>query len=144
MKFFLPLAILWELPQTLLGLVYFALYRALGTTVAVERKDGRLLVELQGDGAVSLGFFVFHSKRDNAFVPVGLENRDHEWGHALQSRRFGPLYLLIVGVPSVMRVVFAIVYRRIHGQRWDHYYDGWPENQADRWGGVDRRLRPKA
>jgi hypothetical protein len=110
----------------------------------MQRVDGRFLIELKGDGAVSLGIFVFHTKHDSAIVPVGLENRDHEWGHSVQSRTFGPLYLLIVGVPSALRVFYAAMYRFFKGRRWGGYYDGWPENAADRLGGVDRALRPKA
>ncbi len=134
--------LIWELPQTLLGGAYFVVHQATNQIVVVERKENRWLVEIKGDGAVSLGYFVFHSQRDNAFVPVGSENRNHEWGHSIQSRRFGPLYLVVVGVPSVMRVLYALIYRIFAKKRWPHYYDGWPENAADRLGKVDRTLRP--
>ena len=39
---------------------------------------------------------------------MGPENVDHEYGHAVQSRRLGPAYLPLVGVPSVMRVAYAM------------------------------------
>ena len=122
----------------------FAVQHMMGNVLRIERRHDRYLVEIRGDGAISLGSLVFHTKRDNAFVPVGAENRDHEWGHSVQSRIFGPFYLVVVGVPSVMRVAYAILYRGFTGHRWGEYYDGWPENSADRLGDVDRGTRPKA
>lgn len=132
----------WELPQNVLGAANLALQLARGGVWRVERERKRLLIELTGDGAVSLGYFVFWSARDNRYVPVGPENKAHELGHARQSRRFGPLYLPLVGVPSVARVAFAMGYRTLTGRRWGGYYAGWPERQADRLGGVDVSLRP--
>lgn len=135
------LGLTWELPQTAIGAALFAAHvlRRAARAVSVER--GAVFVEIDV-GAVSLGRFVFHSSEDSAYVPVGRENKDHEYGHALQSRRLGPLYLPVVGLPSVLRVAYAIGYRHLHGERWPRYYDGFPERQADELGGVDRRLRP--
>jgi hypothetical protein len=138
-----PLASLaGEQPQTALGAANLAA-QALARNVAdVAWARGRVMVRLRGDGAVSLGLFVFYSDRDNAFIPVGAENVDHEWGHSVQSRRLGPLYLPLVGVPSTLRVAYALAHRALTGRRWDGYYDGWPERQADALGGVDRARRP--
>jgi hypothetical protein len=91
---------------------------------------------------MSLGLFVFFTQRDNPYVPVGPENRDHEFGHSYQSRGLGPLYLPIVGLSSEMRVLYAIAHRHLTGRRWAGYYDGFPEREADALGGVDRALRP--
>lgn len=133
---------LWELPQNLLGAANLAVQLARGGVRGLDHDRDRLLIELAGDGAVSLGYFVFWSARDNAYVPVGPENRDHEYGHSVQSRLLGPLYLPLVGVPSVARVVYAVGHRTLTGKRWSGYYDGWPERQADALGGADRSLRP--
>jgi hypothetical protein len=134
-------AALWELPQNTLGAATLALHAARGSARQVRWDRGCLLTEVDL-GAVSLGRFVFHSEVDSPYVPVGPENVDHEVGHALQSRRLGPLYLLVIGVPSVARVAYAVGYHRVHGRRWSRYYDGFPEKQADALGGVDRSLRP--
>ena len=68
---------------------------------------------------------------------------DHEHQHTIQGEHLGPLYLPLVGLPSVLRVVYAAMYRARTGRRWSRYYDGWPENSADRLGGADRSLRPE-
>jgi hypothetical protein len=132
----------WELPQNLLGAANLLVQKGAGNVRGIEHDRGRLMVELVGDGAVSLGYFVFFSTHDNRFVPAGAENRDHELGHSVQSRLLGPLYLPIVGVPSVARVAYAVAYRTVTGKRWGGYYSGWPEKSADRLGGVDASRRP--
>lgn len=137
-----PAFFVWELPQNLLGLANLALQRALGNVVAVRRERGCWMIELAGEGGVSLGRFVFFGTRDSRFVPLGPENIDHEYGHSVQSRWLGPLYLPLVGVPSVGRVLYAVAHRARTGRRWAHYYDGWPESSADRLGRVDVTRRP--
>jgi hypothetical protein len=134
--------LLWELPQDLLGAALLLALAAAGRTRGARWERERLFIRLAGDGAVSLGLFVFFSDRDNRYVPVGPENRDHEYGHSIQSRRLGPLYLPLVGLPSLLRVLYAIGYRHLTGRRWPRYYAGWPERAADRLGGADLSLRP--
>jgi hypothetical protein len=132
----------WELPQNVLGAANLALHVVRGGVRRVEMERERLFVEIAGDAAISLGYFVFWSAHDNRYVPVGPENRDHEYGHSVQSRLLGPLYLPLVGVPSMSRVAYAVGYRTVTGKRWSGYYSGWPERQADQWGGADTSLRP--
>jgi hypothetical protein len=50
----------------------------------------------------------------------------HEYGHSRQSRYFGWLYLLVIGLPSVCNV--------FSGAR---YYTVYPENWANKLGGVE-------
>lgn len=55
-----------------------------------------------------------------------------------QSRMLGWLYLPVVGLPSISRAAYALLYREVTGRQWTGYYDGYPENWADRLGGVQR------
>lgn len=132
----------WELPQNILGLATLAQFAARRKVASLRYERERVFVEITAEGAVSLGWFIFYSMRDNAYVPAGAENKDHEYGHSVQSRWLGPLYLPVVGAPSVARVAYAHVFKWRTGKRWSRYYDGFPEDQADRLGGVDRSLRP--
>jgi len=135
--------ILWELPQNALGVANLAVNGARRRVERIVLERERVMIELgEGGAGVSLGAFVFWSRHDNPFVPVGPENRDHEYGHSRQSRLLGPMYLPLVGAPSVARVMFAVAHRAVTGKRWAHYYDGYPENWADRLGAADRSLRP--
>ncbi|MCA9596282.1 MAG: hypothetical protein KC776_23365 [Myxococcales bacterium] len=129
---------LWELPQNVLGLSLLGLERTLGTAVGTDSQGGRLMIESKL-AAVSLGHFVFWCRaRESRYFVLDDQTRAHEYGHTFQSRLLGPLYLPLVGVPSVMRVLYAIAHREVTGRRWTRYFDGYPENWADRLGGVTR------
>jgi hypothetical protein len=105
--------------------------------VQLEVEDGRLVVESRGTG-VSLGHVVFWSRENSRWHDLDLRNRAHELGHTRQSRLLGPLYLPVVGLPSISRAAYALAYREMTGQQWNRYYDGYPEKWADRLGGVQR------
>ena len=64
----------------------------------------------------------------------------HEYGHQRQSLFLGWLYLLVVGLPFLVRNLWD---RTFHGnwlpcrrEKW--HYDGFPERWADALGGVLR------
>lgn len=132
----------WELPQNIVGILVLATQAILGNVIAVRFQQERVFVEIRSIGAISLWLFVFFTCKDNPFVPVGRENRDHEFGHSFQSRALGPLYLPVIGIASEARVFYAFAYRYVTGRRWSGYYDGFPERHADELGGVDLTLRP--
>ncbi len=131
------LALGWESPQTALGLAVLATEALRDRIVKIETEAGRLVVQSKGTG-ISLGYVVFWSLERNRWHELDERNRAHELGHTVQSRWLGPLYLPVVGVPSISRAIFALVYREMTGREWTRYYDGYPENWADRLGGVDR------
>ena len=132
----------WELPQSLLGLAYYAYLRLRGGILGVERRpDGRHVVHTRATG-LSLGAWVFWARLGGDPVPPERDvTRAHELGHAVQSRRHGPLYLLTVGLPSVSRAAYAWWHLHRTGRWWDRYYDAWPEDDADRLGGIRRDAR---
>jgi hypothetical protein len=128
----------WELPQNLLGAAVLGATLAAGRVVSLERDRGRLFVQTRGLG-VSLGWFIFWSRGFAPAFAAAHRNRDHEYGHSVQSRWLGPLYLLVVGLPSVSRVAYSVLHYRLTGRSWGGYYSGWPEDHADRLGGVPPR-----
>jgi len=133
----------WELPQDALGLVLLGAARAVGDVVALERDKGRLFIESRSLG-VSLGYFVFWSRGRNRYFRADELMKRHEYGHSFQSRWLGPLYLPLVGVPSVSRVLYGMAYREVTGTRWKNYYAGYPESWADRLGGITPAERQAA
>src|SRR5262249_28015514 len=130
-------SVLWEQPQTALGGVLLLLRWAFRLVGHVEVRAGRIFAQTRG--GISLGLFVFYDGRESRWFYPGSGTREHEYGHTFQSRWFGPLYLLVVGVPSLCRGLYAIGYRELTRRRWRGYFDGWPEKQADRLGKVDRQ-----
>jgi hypothetical protein len=61
---------------------------------------------------------------------------NHEYGHSIQSMILGPLFLFAVGIPSSLRVLW---FRKDKVNR--DYYAGYPENWADKLGGVKRERK---
>lgn len=82
---------------------------------------------------VSLGKYII-------IVRPSLTTLKHERGHRVQSRKLGPLYLFTVGIVSITRNIWD----RLFHKKWcmydrlSWYYGAWPENEADKLGGVKR------
>ena len=118
----------WGLPQTLVGLAMAIKYRRCPR----KRVGGAVATLHDGDwGGVSLGMFIF--------VPQGLRPEreaallSHEYGHTFQSALLGPLYLLLVGVPSFL---WANLPRNVRKRSLRHisYEAHYPENWAEELG----------
>jgi hypothetical protein len=122
---------IWELPQNIIGIIVLLFLRHKITKVEIIHK--RLFFRTH-DCGISLGSFVFWSNSNNTIVPMAPNNKEHEYGHTIQSLFFGPLYLIFVGIPSILRVVYSSIYYRLHKRKWQNYYKGYPENWADKLG----------
>lgn len=127
----------WELPQNVVGLALLGVEGLRGSIVEIRWERERVMIETTGS-AISLGLFVFWCRRSNRWHELDERNQDHEYGHSIQSRMLGPLYLPVVGVTSSARAIYALGYREVTGRKWDRYYAGFPEDWADRLGGVRR------
>jgi hypothetical protein len=131
----LPFLFTWELPQNLLGMMVYVIMMNRKNIINTEKEAPRLFIETPDTG-VSLGCFVFWSKTGNRFPHLTNDCRMHEYGHALQSVMLGPVYLILVGIPSLSRVVYSKWYFKKYGRSWKNYFNGFPENWADKLGGV--------
>ena len=109
----------WGLPQTLVGLAAFL--------ASAQRPHfmhhGAIVTKWKGSRGVSLGLFLFVPD------PVDDQLLVHEYGHAVQSLVLGPLYLPIVGIPSLIWSKLPALNRR-RGTRGTSYYDFRPERNA--------------
>ena len=83
-------------------------------------------------GAVSLGMFIFifrdYSKNKEQLVK-------HEYGHSIQSKILGPLFLLVIGLPSI---IWAAAFKKFRRKRNISYYALYTEKWADKLGQVNR------
>lgn len=112
---------IWQLPQNLLGLLFLLFIRGeerhkLGD-ITFYYKDGFT-------GGISLGNYIIIGSKCQKSVK-------HEYGHCIQSRWLGPLYLLVVGLPSILHAWLCDCEKRGHS-----YYDFWCEKWANKLGGV--------
>ena len=118
---------LWQLPQNLLGLMFLLALRP-----EMRLNDSGLAIVYRSRrmrGGISLGRYVFLS-----WVQAGDRSTVfHELGHCRQSRMLGPLYLIVIGLPSLL---WAWLGDRIAPDK--SYYWFYTEKWADRLGGVKR------
>lgn len=113
----------WGFPQTLVGAVVFLL--AKGESFCFH---GAAVKEWSLKGSVSLGMFLFVSR--DLDEQTARRVTVHEYGHSVQSLIFGPLYLAVVGLPSVIWAG-APALKKMRHKRNIPYYSVYPENLAN-------------
>ena len=124
MKTFLSVILyIWQLPQNLVGLFLRLFY-------PYAKK-----VEISGIkvfyGGISLGDTIFVNREDETSVM-------HEHGHQIQSLYLGPLYLIVIGLPSLLWAGFIYgskICPRVPNGYYKLFYT---EIWADKLGGVIR------
>ena len=81
------------------------------------------------NGSVSLGNLVFISRHTRDYN----QTLRHELGHTKQSKYLGPLYLTVIGLPSILWVVARRVSRRLREMDYYWFYtESWAERLAER------------
>lgn len=60
--------------------------------------------------------------------------RKHEFGHSIQNIIWGPLYLFVIGLPSLIRYWYRRYLHKHHKPITTDYDSIWFEGQATRWG----------
>lgn len=124
---------IWGLPQNIIGLILYIIFRIKGRKRGIHGKQGdSYFCSVPGNGsAVSLGMFiiVFGIYQDYSTI------LKHEYGHSIQSKILGPLYLLVIGIPSI---TWAGLFRGYRATTGASYYWFYTERWADKLGGVSR------
>lgn len=119
----------WELPQSLLALVAKAVLKARPLDC-----NGRFRFVFKSSrlSSFSLGEFIFFNEVHTYLKSWNLVQK-HEHGHSIQSRILGPLYLLLIGLPSF---TWNLVSQ--HSDFFSkHYYDTPWEDWANRLVGIE-------
>ena len=116
---------IWQAPQNIVGLVFRLIYgqpnaRFRGVPVVVSERF---------PGGISLGRTIVVKLP----YPDNFDTLRHEYGHTRQSLYLGPLYLFVVGIPSLLWAWYWTPDRGIS------YYSFYTEKWADRLGGVIRK-----
>jgi len=122
----------WGFIQTLVGFIGFLIY--IGKPHYIYK--GSIITVVKGNwGGISLGSFIFiDADIAKADAPKS-KFINHEYGHTLQSILLGPLYLLIIGLPSIVWAGLFDDWRIKHKKS---YYWLYTESWADKLGGVER------
>lgn len=125
---------LWQQPQNLIGWCMLKYHQLICKhkleKITVSTSSGNItyyLVKHVNNCGVSLGDYIFLD-RDRS---ISLNDVRHEYGHQLQSRKLGPLYLLLIGLPSI---IGNLLHRYF---KFNYYKQPW-EKSADKLGDVHR------
>lgn len=128
---------IWQIPQNIIALIWIGILSVLkGKPEWATYKGIKYAFFKNHRNGVSLGNFVilgtWYRYSDNTIK--------HEYGHTRQSLYFGPLYLILIGIPSACGNLFD----RIFHKKWSYdkseywYYNQPWEKWADKLGEVER------
>lgn len=117
------LLFIWQLPQNIIAVLMLPFLGKLELIAC--RNYAFCFVGNKMFGGISLGNFVYVSK--------SLSKREtsiaHELdGHTVDSKRFGPLYLFIIGIPSICWASFRN--KSKHPDYYEFYTERWANEHA--------------
>ncbi len=120
---------IWECLQKIVALVVIKLSEA----KKIGKYKDATLYHWKWSGGMSLSNHIFlpfeeldESKWKDDYVK-------HEYGHTIQSKILGPLYLFVIGLPSLIWAGLFDKYREKHNKS---YYDFYTESWANKLGGA--------
>ena len=121
---------IWQLPQHIVAIIYFGYLVMMCKDLGVDsRYKQAIVIPCVMRGAITLGNYVF----------VGLnseykETVKHELGHTIQSKILGPLYLIVIGIPSItycgLRRIFPSLRKKNY---YDFYTEKWANNLSEKY-----------
>lgn len=128
----------WGLPQNLVGLIAFLV---MGKKYKHDRFCNAFVTYVETDkpfGGISLGIFIFvNAKRSEGWLE---DTRIHEYGHTIQSIVLGPIWVLVIALPSLIWCNFKPIckYRKEHDvSYYTLYCEGWANLWGSRFSGKE-------
>ena len=119
---------LWQLPQNIVGMIWLninlIIYHGVNHITTINENIDVYEIPTKF-GNVSLGKYIICSKNPSK------NTIKHEYGHCIQSMILGPLYLLVIGIPSF---IWASVYLNTNKSYYWFYTEKW----ADKLGKINR------
>lgn len=117
---------LWQLPQNIIGLIILLFIKG---EVKHKFQDISYYFYDPFPGGISLGNYLILGSTHSQTIR-------HEHGHAIQSRMLGPLYLFVIGLPSI---IWAWLYGWIIPSTKNGYYKFYTEKWADKLVNIIRK-----
>lgn len=123
----------WGCAQTLIGALLYLCH--------LHNKhyqyENAVVTEWNYEYSVSLGMFLFVTKQEK--VKGGFDQLIlHEYGHTFQSLLLGPLYMFVIGFPSMLWLRLP-VFQKMRKKKKISYYSFYTEKWADDLGGKINR-----
>ena len=117
---------IWQFPQHIVGLLILLFIKG----ESKHKFDGITYYYYDPfPGGISLGNYMILGDKWSQSIK-------HEYGHTLQSRMLGPLYLFVIGIPSI---IWAGLYGSVIRETHNGYYKFYTEKWADKLGKVTRK-----
>lgn len=128
----------WQLPQNLIGFLLTRKYQFKSVRRVKDKFVNVYFKPLFRDG-ISLGDYIILDYWYCGKVYT-TQMVAHKYGHSKQSLILGWFYLPLVGLPSVIGNIWDRLFHKnwTRDQREKWYYSRYPENWADKLGGVIR------
>ena len=121
---------IWQLPQHIVAIIYFGYLVMMCKDLGVDsRYKQAMVIPCIMRGAVTLGNYVF----------VGLnseykETVKHELGHTIQSKILGPLYLIVIGIPSITYCGLRRLFPSLRKKNYYNFYtEKWANNLSEKY-----------
>ena len=121
---------IWQLPQHLLAILYIGYLVMMCKDLGVDSRYKQVIViPCIMRGAVTLGCYVF----------VGLNSEyrktvKHELGHTIQSKILGPLYLIVIGIPSITYCGLRRIFPSLRKKNYYAFYtEKWANNLSEKY-----------
>lgn len=121
---------IWQLPQHLLAILYIGYLVMICKDLGVDsRYKQAIVIPCVMRGAVTLGCYVF----------VGLNSEyrktvKHELGHTIQSKILGPLYLIVIGIPSITYCGLRRIFPSLRKKNYYAFYtEKWANNLSEKY-----------
>lgn len=116
---------IWQFPQNLVGLLLLLILQG-------ETKHKLNIIRFYYlktfPGGITLGEYIIVGTKQNLTVR-------HEFGHVLQSRYLGPLYLIVIGLPSIIHAGINNIIGCCEKHN-EGYYHFWTEKWANKLGNI--------
>ena len=125
----------WGLPVNLIGgIVYLLLY----PRCRHERFNNAFISYVPWKfGGLSMGLFIFMA--DHGREPWTRNTRIHEYGHTIQCLLLGPLYWVVIGLPSAVWCNFFEGYRKRNNVSYYKLYcESWANKWGEKWSALKR------
>ena len=121
---------IWQLPQHLLAILYIGYLVMMCKDLGIDsRYKQAIVIPCVMRGAVTLGCYVF----------VGLNSEyrktvKHELGHTIQSKILGPLYLIVIGIPSITYCGLRRMFPSLRKKNYYNFYtEKWANNLSEKY-----------
>ena len=112
----------WGIIQNVIGLLLWIILFIINPKRKHKSFYGAFVCIWKFKESLSLGVFIFLAKNDNRLLV-------HEYGHSIQSMILGPLYILIIGIPSFIYCICFNSYRTRHNKNYYRFY-------TERWANI--------